>query len=291
MDLRQLVISDDMQHIIDEVDEFKSYWHEVQDQIPECLLPQLNRETVFGTDSSNTVQETTHSDVKSYDGRIECNMQNIGSHYVLEDKGYIETLRTVNESSKLFSLSEEFIKGLHNEMLRYSTKDQQHRGKYKTCANDVVTHDSEGYQLVILEATLPEDTPREMAQLVNWAHNSFEPKRFQNMHPLLVIGVFNVIFLAIHPFKDGNGRLSRLLTTFMLIRSGYEFVKFTPLEKWINISKLDYANALYRTQSSLKTDKHQWDRWLVYFLTVLKRQKDYILSRTQEILSAGQNTQ
>ena len=93
------------------------------------------------------------------------------------------------------------------------------------------------------------------------------------MHPLLIIAVFNVVFLAIHPFQDGNGRLSRILITLMLLRAGYDYVPYASLEHIIEDSKDLYYKALRRTQISLKTASVDWEPWLRFFLRCLKQQK------------------
>jgi Fic family protein len=83
-----------------------------------------------------------------------------------------------------------------------------------------------------------------------------------------------VVFLAIHPFQDGNGRLSRVLTTLLLLRAGYAYVPYCSLESVIEQSKDAYYLALRRTQGKIRTDKPDWQPWTAYFLTALKQQKD-----------------
>ena len=156
-------------------------------------------------------------------------------------------------------------------MLRHSTKDDRHRGDYKTLPNDVVAKDANGRELgVVFETATPFDTPREMEALVQWAAKAFDESA---MHPLLIIAVFKVVFLAIHPFQDGNGRLSRILTTLLLLRSGYEYVPYASLESIVEENKDLYYKALRRTQTTLKDDDPDWEPWLGFFLRCLKKQK------------------
>jgi Fic family protein len=123
----------------------------------------------------------------------------------------------------------------------------------------------------VFETATPFDTPRLMAELVAWAHSALTEKE---LHPLLTIAIFVVVFLAIHPFQDGNGRLSRVLTTLLLLRTGYAYVPYSSLESVIEQSKDAYYLALRRTQSKIRSDEPDWQPWVVYFLTALKQQKD-----------------
>ncbi len=104
-------------------------------------------------------------------------------------------------------------------LLKFSPKDERHRGNYKKFENSVQAFDLEGNSLgIVFETTSPFDTPRQMSEIVNW---TAEHLSSPTIHPLLTIGVFTVTFLAIHPFQDGNGRLSRILTTLLLLKAGY----------------------------------------------------------------------
>jgi len=101
------------------------------------------------------------------------------------------------------------------------------------------------------------------------------------MHPVLIIAVFNVVFLAIHPFQDGNGRLSRILITLMLLRAGYDYVPYASLESIVEENKDLYYKALRRTQTTLKTEVADWQPWLGFFLRCLKKQKSNLSSKLE----------
>ncbi|MGL9731480.1 MAG: Fic family protein [Wolbachia sp.] len=91
-----------------------------------------------------------------------------------------------------------------------------------------------------------------------------------------MIGIFIVTFLAIHPFQDGNGRLSRILATFLLIKLGYAYVPYSSLESIIESNKESYYLALRRTQQSLKTGNYDFNPWLMFFLRSLQKQKSHL---------------
>ncbi len=119
-------------------------------------------------------------------------------------------------------ITENHIKQLHRDLLVYSEKDAWHRGNYKTSLNSVAAFDEDGKQIgIVFETATPFGTPRLMTEVVGWLTSEQEQRR---LHPLFVIAVFTVVFLEIHPFQDGNGRLSRILTTLLLLQAGYAYV-------------------------------------------------------------------
>src|SRR5690606_3609708 len=120
------------------------------------------------------------------------------------------------------------------------------------------------------ETASPFETPRMMADLVGWTAAAL---REGKLHPLLVIAIFTVSFLAIHPFQDGNGRLSRVLTTLLLLRAGYAYVPYSSLESVIEQSKEAYYLALRRTQGTIRADTPDWRPWVEFFLEALAEQK------------------
>ena len=126
--------------------------------------------------------------------------------------GYAAAMALVFSSWREIALTENHIKQLHRDLLVYSDKDARHRGHYKTSTNGVVAFDADGNQSgVVFEPATPVDTPRLMTELVTWFNDQRSTGR---LHPLLLIGIRVVMFLKIHPFQDGNGRLSRVLATF-----------------------------------------------------------------------------
>jgi len=136
-----------------------------------------------------------------------------------EVAGYAEVMETVFLAWSDIPITENHIKQLHRDLLRCSDKDERHRGEYKTLRNDVGAFDPDGKMIgIVFETATPFDTPRRMQELVAWLKEARELKR---IHPLLIVAVFVVVFLEIHPFQDGNGRLSRVLTTLLLLQAGY----------------------------------------------------------------------
>lgn len=197
-----------------------------------------------------------------------------------EVQGYLETLQNVFDSYQDLSLRESLITSLHNQLLKYSTKDDTHRGGYKKKENTVGVLGPDGNIAKIMFETTPAFlTGKEMQELVEWTNNAFEKNRFHN---LLIIANFVVEFLKIHPFEDGNGRLSRVLTNLLLLRSGYQFVQYVSHEQLIEHRKDEYYIALRKSQETFKTDHDTISPWLNFFLSVIKEQAVKALSYLEE---------
>lgn len=197
-----------------------------------------------------------------------------------EVQGYLETLQNVFDSFQTLPLRESVITSLHNQLLKYSNKDDTHRGGYKKKENTVGVLGPDGKVARIMFETTPAYlTPKEMQELVDWTSDAFEKNRF---HPLLVIANFIVEFLKIHPFEDGNGRLSRVLTNLLLLRSGYQFVQYVSHEQIVERRKDEYYIALRKSQETFKTDHDTISPWLNFFLSVVKEQATKALSYLEE---------
>jgi Fic family protein len=164
-------------------------------------------------------------------------------------------------------------------LLRHSEKDERHRGAYKTLCNDVGAFDADGQMIgIVFETATPFDTPRRMAELVAWLNEARELRR---IHPLLIVAVFIVTVLEIHPFQDGNGRLSRVLTTLLLLQAGYSYVPYSSLESVIENSKEGYYLALRQTQGTIRSDAPDWQPWLMFFARALQQQKRRLAAKVE----------
>jgi len=181
-----------------------------------------------------------------------------------EVQGYLETLQNVFDSFQTLPLRESVITSLHNQLLKYSTKDDTHRGGYKKKENTVGVVGADGKVAKIMFETTPAFlTAKEMQELVEWTGDALEKNRF---HQLLIIANFIVEFLKIHPFEDGNGRLSRVLTNLLLLRSGYTFIQYVSHEQIVERRKDEYYIALRKSQETFKTDHDTISPWLNFFL-------------------------
>ena len=267
----EITVGQNILQLIAELDEFKGQWQALKMLSPERLQQLRKVATIESVGSSTRIEGA-----KLSDAQVEQLLSNLGvTSFKTRDEqevaGYAEAMDLVFQSYEDLHLTENHIRQLHQTLLRHSTKDDRHRGTYKTLANSVVAKDADGQEIgVIFETATPFDTPREMEELVAWAAKAIAESA---MHSLLIIAVFNVVFLAIHPFQDGNGRLSRVLTTLLLLRAGYEYVPYASLESIVEENKELYYKSLRRTQTTLKNDSPDWEPWIGFFLRCLKKQK------------------
>lgn len=200
-----------------------------------------------------------------------------------EVQGYYELLETVFAASDTIHLTENSIKHLHRELLQYVEKDTYHRGEYKQIENKVQMVDAKGKIIGTVFNTTPMYlTPVQMRELVEWTENAFKKRTY---HPLLIIGTFIVEFLKIHPFQDGNGRLSRILTNLLLLQNGYVYAQYVSHEKVIEQQKSEYYLALRKSQMTFNTEAEDSIDWLEFFLGVVLEQ-----SRQALFLLSGKNT-
>jgi Fic family protein len=203
-----------------------------------------------------------------------------------EVQGYLETLKNVFDNYKDLPLREGVITSLHKELLKYSNKDDLHRGGYKHKENLVGVLDSKGNIAKVMFETTPAFlTQKEITELVEWTQEALEKERF---HPLLVIANFIIEFLKIHPFEDGNGRLSRVLTNLLLLRLNYSFAQYVSHEQIIEQRKDEYYLALRALQATFRSQKEPEGSeetispWLNFFLSVIKEQANKGLSLVEE---------
>ncbi|MEM8976097.1 MAG: Fic family protein, partial [Pseudomonadota bacterium] len=203
-----------------------------------------------------------------------------------EIAGYADVMETIITNAEAINLTENHLFQLHRDLLRYSVKDERHRGAYKTLSNNVEAFGPDGNSLGVVFATAsPFDTPRLMRELIDWTQASLDQERH---HPLLIIAIFVVVFLEIHPFQDGNGRLSRILTTLLLLRSGYAYMPYSSLESVVEQTKESYYLALRQTQGTIRSNKPDWQPWISYFLKALQVQTQRLARKIdQERLILG----
>jgi Fic family protein len=269
INLASLQITPEMLSLVAEIDEFKGAWRALGTLAPERLSALRRVATIESIGSSTRIEGSKLSDREVERLLSNLDIQSFGSRDEQEVAGYAQVMETVFASATDISVTANHIKQLHRDLLRCSDKDERHRGGYKSASNSVAAFDAGGNQIgVVFETASPFDTAGLMGDLMAW----YDEALVGGLHPLLAIGVFVVVLLAIHPFQDGNGRLSRVLTTLLLLRAGYAFVPYSSLESVIEQSKEGYYLALRRTQGTLRSDTPDWVPWLTFFLKALQRQ-------------------
>ncbi|GJM00009.1 MAG: cell division protein Fic [Methyloligella sp.] len=265
-----ITITPEILKIISEIDEFKGAWRALGTLAPERLSALRHVATIESIGSSTRIEGS-----KLSDREVEALLRNLeikqfDTRDAQEVAGYADVMETVFQSWSDIPISENHIKQLHRDLLVYSSKDERHRGEYKTNSNSVAAFDADGKQVgIVFETASPFDTPKLMTELIEWVN---EVKDESDLHPLLIIAIFIVVFLEIHPFQDGNGRLSRVVTTLLLLKAGYAYVPYSSLESVIEQSKEAYYLALRQTQGTIRSDNPDWQPWVVFFLKALKQQ-------------------
>ncbi|AXX97809.1 Fic family protein [Profundibacter amoris] len=272
-----IILTQDLVKLVAEVDEFKGRWEALKNLSPDRLSALRKVATVESVGSSTRIEGAKLSDMQVETLLSNIEMRKFDTRDEQEVAGYAEAMDLIFQAYADMPLTENHIRQLHKVLLRHSTKDERHRGEYKKLDNHVVAIDADGVEIgVIFETATPFETPRQMEELVRWARKAIDE---QSMHPLLIVAVFIVQFLAIHPFQDGNGRLSRVLTTLMLLRAGYAYVPYASLESVIEENKDIYYKSLRRTQTTLNVNDPDWSPWVGFFLRCLKKQKDNLVIR------------
>jgi Fic family protein len=221
--------------LVSELDEFKGAWQAIGRIAPDRLSSLRRVATIEIVGSSTRIEGARLSDreVERLLARVDA--RSLATRDEQAVAGYAAVMETVFEHWAEIAPTEHLIRQLHRDLLQFTEEAERHRGEYKTLPNHVEAFGPDGKRLGIVFATAsPFETPGRMADLVGW---TLERERVGDLHPLLVIAVFVVVFLAIHPFQDGNGRLSRILTTLLLLRAGYAYVPFGSIETIVEETK------------------------------------------------------
>lgn len=245
------------------VDTFKGGWNLIENKEKRYLKELRDVATIQSIGSSTRIEGATLTDEEVKQLLKSVQINKLEKREEQEVVGYYDALRLILEHYQDINLSERYLHQLHDVLLKYSNKDQRHKGRYKNISNQVVANYPGGEQKVIFRTTEPHLTAGEMKNLIAWTNKQLEEKK---LHPILITSVFVYEFLSIHPYQDGNGRLSRLLTTFLLLKQHYNFVEYVSFEHVIENQKEIYYRVLMETQRHRGSDDEILDRWVVFFL-------------------------
>ncbi len=280
--IKDPLITSEMLNLIAEIDEFKGAWLHLGRLRAERLQALRKVATIESIGSSTRIEGAQLSDaqVEQLLGQMDG-----GTFHTRDEQevaGYADLCEQIYRHYNDMSLTENIVKQLHSELLRLVEREDWHRGKYKNTPVRIEAFDAKGQSLgVVFETTSPLETPFKMKDLLEWINEAFSDKQW---HPLIIIGLFVCLFLAIHPFQDGNGRLSRLLTTLLLLKQGYRYVPYTSLESVIEVNKTEYYRALQKSQTSWQRGDSDWSPWLLFFLRCLQRQKQHLQVKLEKEL-------
>jgi Fic family protein len=262
-------------NLIAKIDTYKGKWNIIERQ-ENIYLKELRKiATIESIGSSTRIEGGTLTDKEIEELLSNVKITELKTRDEQEVIGYYDTLELIFENFDNIRLTENYIKQLHQNLLRHSDKDTRHRGQYKSLSNKVVANYPGGIQKVIFDTTDVHLVESEMNYLINWTNEQFDKKV---IHPLIVISHFVYEFLSIHPFQDGNGRLSRLLTTLLLLQNEYLFIQYVSFENLIEKSKKEYYQALMEGQKNRNPSKAGHDKeneniskWTLFFLDKLNK--------------------
>ncbi|MCY7351042.1 MAG: Fic family protein [Cytophagaceae bacterium] len=263
------------------IDAFRGQWNAIERKNNRYLRELKRIATIESIGSSTRIEGAvlTNDEVEKLIRKVQ--ITSFHSRDEQEVVGYFEALDLILDHASDIDLTEAYLGQLHGILLRHSDKDQRHRGHYKRLSNQVVAHYPDGSQRVIFQPTAPHLTGKEVQELLAWVRTQLEQ---QHLHPLVIIGTFVYEFLSIHPFQDGNGRLSRLLTTLLLLRTGYEFAQYVSFENVVESRKVEYFRVLMAGQQHRGTPQEVIGEWMLFFLDclemlVLRLEAKYTLAR------------
>ncbi|MEK6733766.1 MAG: Fic family protein [Pseudomonadota bacterium] len=280
LNIENIIITPDILKKIAELDEFKGRWKAIENLAPERLYILKRVASIESVGSSTRIEGSKLTDKEVERLLSNLDRKSFATRDEQEVAGYADAMDIVFNEHSSITITENHIKQLHGILLKYSVKDQDHSGEYKKITNHVEAFDLDGKSIgVVFQTATPFETPIMMKKLLEWYNQQINEEK---QHPLLLISIFIVVFLAIHPFKDGNGRLSRILTTLLLLHAGYTYVLYSSMESVIEVNKDGYYLALRHTQKTIRTKKQDWEPWILYFLRTMLKQKDNLATKIKE---------
>lgn len=262
------------------IEYFNGRWISVEKEEDQPLTELCYLATVESIGSSTRIEGVAMTNKEIDDLLKNLKIQKFSNRDEQDVAGYYETLDIVLDNYDVMPLSESTIKQLHSLLLKYSTKDKKHKGAYKTHPNKVVATYPTGEQRTIFNTTSPLLTPIQMEQAVKWTNASLKKKE---IHPIISVATFIYEFLSIHPFSDGNGRLSRLLTTYLLLRCGYYYVQYVSFENQIEKHKKKYYASLRTAQENRGTKEENIQEWVLFFLDCMVTMTEVLEKKYQQL--------
>jgi Fic family protein len=259
-------------NLISEIDRFDANWTAIERKEGQSLKELKSIATVRSVGASNRIEGNKMSDEEVDVLLQKIDITKLTDRDSQEVVGYFEVLDLISETYPNIQLNENHIKSLHNSLMKYSAKDQWHKGNYKAHSNAVEASFPDGTRQIIFQTTeagfATEDAIRE---LVIWYNLEKE------IHPLIKIAAFVYDFLSVHPFQDGNGRLSRLISTLLLLKNGYKWIEYVSFEHEIENRKSEYYQALRSCQAQRPNE--DISVWIQFFLNCLLSIQSQLISK------------
>ena len=277
LDLGMKIVSE-----LSKIDRFDASWSSIEKREAAILMQLKSIATVKSVGASTRMEGS-----KMTDDEVSVLIENINiSSFEERDQqevvGYFETFDTIAENFTSISITESQIKRLHNILMKHSIKDAWYKGEYKQVTNAVEANLPDGTKQTIFRTTEPGlQTQDAMIRLIEW-YNSDEETL-----PIVKDALFVYEFLSIHPFQDGNGRLSRLLASLLLLKNGYTWIQYVSFEHEIENRKSAYYKVLMDTQKNRPGENIT--KWLSFFIGCLINIQNNLLLKLEENKKASKS--
>jgi len=265
------------------IGEYKGKEELYSKQSPDALEKLLESAIIQSTESSSRIEGITapHKRVQLI-VKANATPRNRSEQ---EIAGYRDVLNLIHQSHEDIPLSENVVLQFHSMLYRYTTVKS---GFWKKMDNEIVDIRPDGAKTLRFKPVSARDTPSYMKQLISSYNNNLEKKSFD---PLIMVPLFVIDFLCIHPFSDGNGRIARLLTLLLLYQAGYRVGKYISLERIIEESKDSYYDTLFLSSKGWHEGKHDISPWLDYFYGTLIAAYKEFESRVGSFKGKGSKTE
>lgn len=248
---------------LSQLDRFDAQWQAIEKREAKTLKELKSIATIRSVGASTRIEGSRMTDREVEVLIDKISITPLTERDQQEVAGYYEVLDIIADSYRDITISENYIRQLHKMLLKYSSKDGYHKGNYKVNSNRVEKTETDGTKMTIFETTPPGLLTEEaMVSLVDWY------RKDSRTHALIKAAIFVYEFLSIHPFQDGNGRLSRLLTTLLLLKSGYSWIQYVSFEHEIENNKKEYYKQLMEAQRNRPGE--DVTEWVYFFLNCLK---------------------
>lgn len=247
--------------LIAEINQYKGRQDLFKQQSPQILDALKQTAVIESTEASNAIEGIT---IKA--DRLKQLMSEKTSpkdRSEGEIAGYRDVLATIHASNKDISITPNVIRQLHRDLYKFSSASG---GNWKLADNAITEVATDGEKLIRFKPVPAYLTPEAMDEFCISFNNEFE---LQKIDSLILIGSFVLDFLCIHPFSDGNGRMSRLLTLLLLYKFDYEVGRYISIEKLIEKSKESYYDTLQASSLGWHEGNYDIMPWLGYFLGVV----------------------
>lgn len=262
-------------NLISKIDRFDANWTAIERKEGQSLKELKSIATIRSVGASNRMEGNKMSDEEVDVLLQEIDITKLTDRDSQEVVGYFEVLDLISESYEGISVTENQIKSLHNRLMKYSAKDQWHKGNYKMHSNAVEASFPNGTRQIIYQTTEAGfATEAAIRQLINWYNSETE------VHTLIKVASFVYDFLSVHPFQDGNGRISRLISTLLLLKNGYKWIQYVSFEHEIENRKNEYYQVLRSCQAQ-RPNEDVTD-WIMFFLNCLSNIQSQLMIKLQK---------